>query len=162
MIGAKGKNALSATFLGSVSEAVIRSAKVPILVTKLKVVERKDGAYYCELIYGRMFDKVLYATDFSECSEALKVLNGYPKEVIVLHVLEKGESEGNVESKLKEIKFDNTEYVIAEGKPCKEILKVSEDKRCTMIVVGKSKVEGFFGTTVDCVVRRSKIPVLIV
>ncbi len=162
LIGAKGKNALSATFLGSVSEAVIKSSKVPVLVTKLKVIEKKDGAYYCELIYGRMFDKVLYATDFSECSKVEEIMDGYPKEIVILHVLEKGENMEDIRSKLEKIRFNNAEYVVVEGKPCREILNVSDDMKCTMIVVGRSKVEGFFGTTVDCVVRRSKIPVLIV
>lgn len=162
LMGAKGKNALSATFLGSVSEAVVRSSKIPVLITKLRVVERKGGAYYCELMYGRLFDKVLYATDFSEYSKVVDIIDGYPKEIVVLHVLEGGEDLDEVRSRLREMKLNNAEYLVVEGKPCKRILNVGDDMKCTLIVVGRSKVEGFFGTTVDCVVRRSQIPVLIV
>ena len=161
LMGAKGKNALSATFLGSVSEAVIRSSKIPVLITKLRVVERK-GAYYCELMYGRLFDKVLYATDFSEYSKVVEIIDGYPKEIVVLHVLEGGEDLDEARSRLKDIGLKNAEYIVMKGKPCKSILNVGDDMKCTLIVVGRSKVEGFFGTTVDCVVRRSEIPVLIV
>ncbi|AEA46173.1 universal stress protein [Archaeoglobus veneficus] len=163
LMGAKGRGMLSTTFLGSVSEGVLRTSKVPVIVTKLKVAE-KDGAYYCELALGKMLDRILYATDFSPSSEKLldyvKGMAG--REVVLLHVMEKGEDREEVESKLDSIasQLDRVEKVIAEGKPCKEILRVAKEKGATLIMVGFSG-GGIFGSTADCVVRRAEVPVFV-
>jgi len=162
LIGAKGRGALSSAFIGSVSESVIKESPVPVLVTKLKVVKKEEG-YHCELIYGKMFEKVLYATDFSEDEKKIECIKEFPsKKVIVLHVLEHGEDKEDAALKLKKIGEKlNAEHVLRDGKPCKEILKVAEDLNCTIVVMGRAKESGLFGTTVDCVLRRSGAPIFI-
>lgn len=55
--------------------------------------------------------------------------------------------------------------LIAEGDPAEEILRVGDTERCDMIVVGPGR-DGWFGRfgfgTVDRLLRRSRLPILVV
>lgn len=58
------------------------------------------------------------------------------------------------------------ETVVVEGNPVQQILKVAEEKGCDLIVMGShgqgALMDTMMGSTASRVVRRSKIPVLVV
>jgi nucleotide-binding universal stress UspA family protein len=183
-IGSRGKGILRQAFLGSVSSRVARTATVPVLLTKARVL--KDmGTVRCEKACDLMFRKVLYPTDFSECSE--RVL-GYIKEAIeagagikeavVLHVVEKGETTQEIEEAKRkareglkgvaeELKKHGVEVkvLVTSGIPSEDILKAAEEEKATIIMMG-SRGMGFIrgmllGSTSEKVVREGKVPVFL-
>ncbi len=62
--------------------------------------------------------------------------------------------------------FNDYEKIIRHGKPFAEIIKFSEERSADLIVVGSHGRTGIehvmFGSTAERLVRRSKIPVLII
>ena len=62
--------------------------------------------------------------------------------------------------------FDTDEFSIKRGNPAEQILEVSRDRNCDLIVLGThgtgEMVDLLMGSTARKVVRRSKIPVLVV
>lgn len=180
LIGARGKGVIREAFLGSVSNAVVRRAVKPVLVTKFKIAQ-KLGKAYCELIFKPMFRKILYPTDFSECAERAleyvkRVKEAGAEEVVALHVVEKGETKEEIERNKKEAekrlkgvageltKLGFTVKTLVEvGIPPKEILKVANEEKATVVMMG-SRGLGFIkgmliGSTSDRVVREAEIPV---
>ena len=142
-----------------------------------------------------MFEKILYPTDFSDVSKkALNYLaqlkKAGTKEIIVLHVIdEKGidaisryapgsaepiireiTEEAREEGKKIEKKLMQSGFIvkirIETGVPLKEILKVEEEEKVSVIVIGshgKTNLEEMFlGSVSEKVIRQSKNPVLIV
>ena len=142
-----------------------------------------------------MFEKILYPTDFSDVSKkALNYLvqlkDAGTKEIVVLHVIdEKGidaisrYAAGSAEPMIREITKEareegkkiekklmqgglNVKIRIETGVPLKEILKVEEEERVSVIVIGshgKTNLEEMFlGSVSEKVIRQSKTPVLII
>ncbi len=163
ILGSHGKGIVSEILLGSVSEGIVRRSPIPVFVVKFKIVD--------ETLFDRIFDRVLYAYDFSEDSKKLKDYVKFfsKKEVIIVHVVEKGEelSEDKIKE-LEDLKAElernaKVEILIEGGVPYKEILKVAEEKEVTLITLagkGESMILGIGGTT-DNIVRRAKIPVFV-
>jgi len=62
--------------------------------------------------------------------------------------------------------FKNYETIVKHGKPFQEILKFSEERSADLIVAGSHGRTGIehviFGSTSERIVRKSKIPVLII
>lgn len=62
--------------------------------------------------------------------------------------------------------FVTDEIVVVRGNPVEEIIKQSQERNCDLIVMGthghKSLVDAMMGSTARRVLRRSKIPVLVV
>ena len=142
-----------------------------------------------------MFKKILYPTDFSEVSKKAisyikQLKEAGTQEVVVLHVLnEKGidamaiyasgsfdellqrvEKEAademrEIEALLKESGF-KVKLRIEIGIPLTDILKVEEEERISVIVIGshgKSNVqEMLLGSVSEKVIRKSKNPVLVI
>jgi nucleotide-binding universal stress UspA family protein len=142
-----------------------------------------------------MFKKILYPTDFSDVSKkALNYLvqlkDAGTKEIVVLHVIdEKGidaiyrYAAGSAETMIREItkevreegkkiekKLVQSGFIvkirIERGIPLKEILKVEEKEKVSVIVIGshgKTNLEEMFlGSVSEKVIRQSKKPVLII
>ncbi|MDI6655340.1 MAG: universal stress protein [Candidatus Hydrothermarchaeota archaeon] len=182
LIGARGKGLIREAFLGSVSHKVVRGATKPVIVTKLKVAQ-KLGKTYCELLFKPMFRKILYSTDFSECAERAleyvkRVKEAGAEEVVALHVVEKGETKEEIErnkkeaekhleglaDELKKLGF-KVKALVEVGIPSKEILKVANEEKATIIMMG-SRGLGFvrgmlIGSTSDKVVREAEVPVFL-
>lgn len=151
IIGSKGKGVLKKALMGSVSEGVLRSAHIPVLVMKFKEDDVTSN--------GSIFDRVLFAFDNSESSQKLlEFIKKVPaKEIIALHVMEE-EIDADLILKVKS-ELENVKVMIKTGKPHKEILKTAETYNATMIAVGSGKDE--LGSTAEMVVRHAKIPVLV-
>ena len=142
-----------------------------------------------------MFEKILYPTDFSDVSKKaldylVQLKDAGTKEIVVLHVIdEKGidaisrYAAGSAEPMIREIKKEareegkkiekklmqsglNVKIRIETGVPLKEILKVEEEEKVSVIVIGshgKTNIrEMFLGSVSEKVIRKSKNPVLIV
>ncbi|WP_457548443.1 universal stress protein [Archaeoglobus sp.] len=156
VMGSRGRSTIKAILLGSTAEGVVRNSDKPVVVFKGKAF--------------KVFSKIVYAYDFSErCEYVGKFVKFVAKscnsEVIVAHVLEKGEI--IEESKLDEIEQDfrsegiNVEIVVGEGNPSKEIVRIAEKEGATCIFVGRSREGGILGSTADFVIRYSKVPVFV-
>jgi nucleotide-binding universal stress UspA family protein len=177
LMGSRGKGILKEILLGSVSEGVVRRATTPVLIVKSKVV-KMGRSVECELIAGRLFEKILYAHDLSKYSDEVldyvrqAALAG-GKEVVIVHVVEnKRKKDGSdAEKKLDEVKRElekdgvNVKVVIKSGTPYKEIINTAKEENATLIMMGSRGlgfVEGMLlGSTTDAVVRHSKIPVFV-
>ena len=158
IMGSRGRSTIKAILLGSTAEGVVRNSDKPVVVFKNHT--------------PKVFSKIVYAYDFSErCEEVGKFVKFVAKscnsEVIVAHILEKGEI--IEESKLDEIEQDfgsegiNVRIVIGEGSPSKENVRITEKEGATCIFVGRSgKKSGVLGSTADFVIRYSKVPVFVV
>ncbi len=184
LLGARGKGLIREAFLGSISYNVVRSATKPVLVMKFKTVQRA-GKMCCELVCRPMFRKILYPTDFSECSErTLKYVNEAidsgtgVEEVVIIHVVDKGEIPEELEEnkrKAKTVLEDlkgaiqkkdvKIKTLITTGIASEEILRVAQEENVSIIMIG-SRGLGFIkgmllGSTSDRVIRRAEIPVFL-
>jgi len=149
------------------------------------------------MVKGRMamFDKILYPTDFSD--EALKAMDfvvslkdAGAKEVVALHVIEKGgfdaiaryaikdivEIEKNMKRRaMKEMrpiedalekKGFKVKVIIVTAVPYMGILDIEKKEKVSAIVMGsrgKTNItEILLGSVSEKVVRRAKVPVLVV
>ena len=142
-----------------------------------------------------MFEKILYPTDFSE--EANKALDfvislkdAGAKEVVILHVIEKGSFDAiaryatkdilDIEKNLTKLAFDEikpieerlkkkgftVKVLIRRAVPYMGILEVEKEEKTSAIVIGSHGVtniaEILLGSVSEKVVRRAKAPVLVV
>ena len=143
-----------------------------------------------------MFEKILYPTDFSDVAKKafqyvkqLKEADG--KEVVILHVIDQSNLELlstystiqdylNIEKEIKEKASEEIEFLVNElkqlgfsvkariekGLPFREVLRVAEEEKPSVIVVGshgKSNLEEILiGSVSAKVVRKVRYPVLVV
>jgi len=142
-----------------------------------------------------MFAKILYPTDFSDVSKkALAYLkrlkDAGAKEIVILHVIDERKIEaivlygrGNscvfidnmeqearrevtaIEKELRDSGFE-VKARIETGIPLREILRVEEEEKVSLIVIGshgKTNIkEMLMGSVSEKVVRRAKNPVLVI
>lgn len=178
MMGARGKNPIQSILLGSVSANVIRSAKTPVLLMRfLPESGAMDG-------HRNLFTSVLVPVDFSGPSkQTLALVKGIPTpgRVILLYVVDKGESETEIQAavqaareNLKSIQQDlaaagiTAEARVHVGYPPDEINATAERDDVTLILMSPQG-EGwtrelralFIGSTTNAVIRRAHRPVLI-
>jgi nucleotide-binding universal stress UspA family protein len=178
IMGARGKNTIRNILLGSVSANVIRHAKVPVLLMRF-TPESGD-------IHGHrnLFSRVLVPVDFSGPSEqTLALVKAIPTtgRVILLHVVDKGESETEIKEavqaareKMMPIQQDlatagiTVDIRVHVGYPPDEINATAERDDVTLILMSPHG-EGwtrelralFIGSTTNAVMRRANRPVLI-
>jgi nucleotide-binding universal stress UspA family protein len=143
-----------------------------------------------------MFEKILYPTDFSDVAKKafqyvkqLREADG--KEVVILHVIDQSNLELlstystiqdylNIEKEIKEKASEEIEFLVNElkqigfsvktriekGLPFREVLRVAEEEKPSVIVVGshgKSNLEEILiGSVSEKVVRKVRYPVLVV
>lgn len=188
VMGSHGRSLVEEMLLGSTTENVLRHATVPLLVEKFQVKEKGDEIVLSHK-HENPFEKVLYPTDFSECSLSvmpyLKQLKGAGTKKIVIahiqdmtklapHLLDKlPEFEDIDTGRLEEIKKElidagipDVKTVLAEGVPFIEIEAISNAEDVGMIAIGshgKSMVrEMLLGSVSGKIVRRSRKPVLVI
>lgn len=142
-----------------------------------------------------MFTRILYPTDFSDVSKKAlayikQLKEAGTKEIIVLHVIDERQIEavvlygrGNsrvfvdtmerearrevaaIEKELRDYGFVVSSIVTA-GIPLREIVKVEEDEKASLVVIGShgktNLKEMLIGSVSEKVIRRSKSPVLVI
>lgn len=181
VMGARGKSQIKELLLGGVSTKVVRHAKTNLLIMRYKLVEGLEGVKH-EKFCPMMFSKVLLPTDFSEPAEKtlsfMKEIKGI-QEIVVLNVVNKGETEEEIEENVNEAK-KNLEDIKEElglagfmvkdhvrvGNIPEEIISTAEDEDVSLIAMSPHG-KGWFkellvGSTTCAVVRRAKRPVLVV
>lgn len=136
-----------------------------------------------------MVEKVVFPFDFSKFSEQVvsyivKLKNFGLKEVVVVNVLEYEEFTSRSSSKLeieeyRKRNFERMKYIKEEleenglkvtlrvefGIPSKVIVSISEEEKAQLIVIastGAGFTPTLIGSTVQNVIRLSKIPVLVI
>ncbi len=181
VMGARGKSQIKDLLLGSVSTKVVRHAKTNILIMRYKLVEDLEGVKH-EKFCPMIFSKVLIPTDFSEfAGDTIFFVKNIKeiKEIDLLNVVSKGETEEEIEenvndakNKLSDIKeelaqagFMVKEYVRVGNIP-EEIISTAENEDVSLIAISPHG-KGWFkellvGSTSCAVVRRANRPVLVV
>jgi nucleotide-binding universal stress UspA family protein len=166
ILGSKGHKGVKIA-LGGVSEEVVRKARKPILIAKIRYSDDSvlpppdpfEGPILVAMAFDTEADAVL--------SCAFSAAKAAEKSVILLHVLELGEAAGVVVDKLFEIaklfseKGVSVNYKVLVGNPAKVILREAERTGAKLIVIGGRTAASHLGTTLDIVLRRSEANILI-
>jgi nucleotide-binding universal stress UspA family protein len=178
MMGARGKNTIQSILLGSVSASVIRRATTPVLIMRFPEATGDTGAR------RNLFSRILIPVDLSGPSlDALAMVKDISPagKVILLHVVDKGESEAEIGEAVKTArkrleaagKGLAASGIIADvlvhvGYPPDEITATAERDDVSLILMSP-RGEGwtrelralFLGSTTNAVVRRAHCPVLV-
>jgi nucleotide-binding universal stress UspA family protein len=180
IMGARGKNPIQSILLGSVSATVIRRATTNVLLMRYPS-DKGMGEKSC----ARIFSKVLIPTDFSKpAGNAVALVQELRAvgQVVLFHVVDKGESEKEIQEhvqaakeKLKKIEEEfvragfNAISRVRVGYPPDEIISAAGNDDVSVIVLspyGEGWVRDLkafvVGSTTSAVTRRANRPVLIV
>jgi nucleotide-binding universal stress UspA family protein len=176
VMGTHGRSGFERLVLGSVAEKVLRKAACPVLTVPFTATEVVPAP--------PLFKRILCAVDFSTCSmHALEYAMSLAQEanafLAVAHVvdlsprsvgeeLQKLEDEGRdglSRAVPDEVRiYCTVETLMARGVPYREILRLANEQRSELIVLGihgRSAAEMFFmGSTTNQVVRHATCPVL--
>lgn len=181
VMGARGKSPIKNLFLGSVSTNIVRHAKTHLLIMRYKLVEGLEGVKH-EKFCPMIFSRVLLPTDFSEpASKTISFMKKIKdiKEIILLNVVNKGETEEEIEENVNEAKkklgnikgeLGRAGFIVKDhvrvGNLPEEIISTSEDDDVSLIAMSPHG-KGWFkellvGSTTCAVARRANRPVLVV
>jgi nucleotide-binding universal stress UspA family protein len=184
--GSHGKLPMEEMFFGSVSEAVARSCKVPILLLRYEMLKEAEQTARLADYAARMFHKVLFPSDFTDSSGGaqqtladLKKLGA--EEVVTLHVVDTKRMETETQSKevldncyedADEIADDLHKRTFKVSTMCKtgdtvsEILGTADEVEATMIIMGshgKGLIREWLDGSVSLsVLRQADRPVMVV
>ena len=181
IMGARGINPIAELLLGSVSSTVLRQTKINVLVMHFNP-EQEDPDAACDTSHQKLFSRILVPADFSpSAGDALSFIKIIPsiKEVILLHVVNRAESQPGIEvaiqeaeARLAEMRDDLTgsgpavKYHIRVGDPTEMILSVAKEDNVSLIAMsayGTARFEEMLvGSTTFTVVRRTRKPVLVI
>ncbi len=178
VVGSRGQSPLEQRYIGSTVRNIARTAVRPLLVQRIG--ERDDEH---EVEREHLFERVLYATDFSENAEhafeQFEHLETPTQEATLLHVAPPGrraESEtedvpdaevrlGKLADKLEGMGIDAT-IAVREGEAVEEILAAESEFDPTTILMGsrgKSRLRRLLlGSTSQDVIAQSNANVLVV
>ena len=172
--------------LGSHTLGLIRRATIPILVNKYMVRFEREGELVTQ-VNGRIFAKPLLATDWSKPSEkameVLMALKGSVEKAMVAHIIEVKIAKGHDKSGLERLEKEsekrlkeycdtlkkngiNAESHLSSGKSAHEIIRVSRERKASMIIMGTTGKDRFkefwLGSVSHRVAEESELPVLLV
>ncbi|MBE0425962.1 MAG: universal stress protein [Nitrospirae bacterium] len=185
--GRQKRGILGEIFIGSNTDKVIRYGKFPVYIPKYPAVcggDKEECERYCE----RLFSRILYPTDWSDCAkEALLHLKGLKdagvEEVIIAHVMnEKAMKlqppdifrafEREDKKKLEEVKHELEEEglkvktSLSVGNARADLIKIAKEENISLIVMGahgKGYIEGIlWGSVSRNVVEYSDRSVLLI
>lgn len=185
--GRQKKGIVGEIFIGSNTDKVIRYGSIPVYIPKYPAIFSEDKEAYtrfCE----RLFSKILYPTDWSDCAkEALRYLKGLKDagvdEVIVVHVMDEKAMklqppdifrmfEKTDKEKLEEVKQEleregfRVKTHLHVGKAGADLIRIAKERGVSLIVMGshgKGYVEGIlWGSVSRNVVEYSDRPVLLI
>lgn len=175
VIGTHGRTGLGRLLLGSVAEQVLRGASCPVLAVKNGPLTPK-------------MQTILLPTDLSESSEsalgtAFSLARDYHARLIVLRVASYGsavpysefermlkDSYGyrrELEDRLRRCQKPacNAEFRVEEGDPADQILRIAQETRCDLIVMGTHSRTGLrrllMGSVAEKTLRSALCPVLL-
>jgi len=176
VVGSRGKSPLRERFIGGTARNVARTAVRPLLVQR--IVESEEEL---EVANEHLFQRILYATDFSENAERafeqFQYLQEATQEATLLHVAPPGrrpESDGveDAQARLDALADDletsgiDTTTVVREGEAVEEILAAEAAADPTTILMGsrgRSRIRRLLlGSTSEAVTARGDSNVLLV
>ena len=144
IVGSRGKSPLENRIIGSTARNLTRTTIAPLLVNR---IER--GVESPELVREHLFDRVLYATDFSENAdrafEAFSYLRHATVDAMLVHVRtpkDPGPESGDPRDRLSELAGRlaewgiETDVEIRQGDPAEELLAVEEAYSATTTLLG--------------------------
>jgi nucleotide-binding universal stress UspA family protein len=142
IVGSRGKSPLENRLIGSTVRNLARTTVIPLLVNR---IER--GAEDPDVLREHLFQRVLYATDFSETAErafnAFSYLRHATREATLVHVeTPKDSLDSDPETELRSLADRleewniDTETQIRAGDPAEEILAVEEAVTPTTTLIG--------------------------
>jgi nucleotide-binding universal stress UspA family protein len=181
MMGARGRSLIESAILGSTSRGVLQHGDRDLLLMRYKLLDTMEKGTY-EKYCARIFSKVLVPTDLSEPSEAvLSILRNILGigEIILLHVVSKGETKEEIDgetsratetlneiaSKIREGNVTVTPKVVV-GNAVEQIRKVADAEDVSLIAMsaqGRAALrKGRIGSTAYDVANSASRPVLII
>lgn len=176
-MGARGKSRIRSALLGSASRNVLTFGDTHLMVMRYKTLEGGAMDKYC----ARVFNKVLFPTDFSQPAEAalsfLKDMGGIG-ELVLLNVVSKGETDEEIEANESDAKEKMGEIVqelsksgikvtskVMVGHPVEVIRSEAENEDASLIAMssqGSVAIKrGRIGSTAYDVANSANRPVLI-
>lgn len=187
IMGAHGKGFVQGLILGSVTNNVLKHSQIPVLVYKLKVVDAFDKLTF-QLVSERLFEKILFPTDWSPCAMAaiqylIQLKSGGVQEVVICRIEDEAKVKNVSEERLAEILRENEvnliqlkqdleaydlkiKPILKVGKPALEIASIADEEGVSLIVMGyhgKGFFKGMFlGSVSSKVLELSKQPILLV
>jgi nucleotide-binding universal stress UspA family protein len=143
IVGSRGQSPLENRVIGSTARNLSRTTVVPLLVNRIeREADRPD------VLREHLFQRVLYATDFSENAdrafEAFSYLRHATQEATLVHVESPKEPAtdpaaadqlADLESRLGQWEID-TETQVRSGDPAEEILAAEDEVTPTTILLG--------------------------
>ncbi|MBI4684739.1 MAG: universal stress protein [Nitrospirae bacterium] len=185
--GRQKKGIFGEIFIGSTTDKVIRYGHFPVYVPKYPATFLEDKKA-CERLCERVFHKILYPTDWSDCAEiASKYLRGLKdagvEEVVVAHVMDEKAMRLQPADRFKEFKeIDQKKLELIRqdigmegikvkthlhvGKAGTDLIKIAQEEDVSLIIMGshgKGYVEGMlWGSVSRNVVEYSDRPVLLI
>jgi len=186
-MASSGKGRAREFLLGSTSFGVLRSAPIPVLINKFEVTE-KGGRTIVTPACSSIFRKALVPIDFSSCTEMCAELLPQLarlglREAVLFHVVEGARANLDDDDKFKQAmdevmsKMDNLKQRLTEqgcqttthvhfGTVSYNILEASRELSVSLIILGAHRKsllrEIALGGNSETVVRRSKVPLLII
>jgi nucleotide-binding universal stress UspA family protein len=165
-----GRSGLSRLLLGSTAETVLRSARVPLFLSRSFSPDPRPGP----------FREFLLPLDGGEASRSaipalLPFVTGVDARVTLLHVLERpgppphwlnpGDPEGSAEKELRRALVP-VEIELRSGAPADGILEACRGRNADLLVMSTHARSGparwILGSVTEEVLRRSPLPLLIV
>jgi len=181
VVGARGKSRVEGILLGSVSTAVLRRSRTNVLIMRHKIIDEMMGKTYekfCPMILFR----VLCPVDFSQFSDSAialaSTIHGVG-EVILLHVVSKGETGAEIEEATRTANIQigairdslaakglKARAIVRRGGPVHEITRIADEEDVSVIWMN-SHEKGWFrelllGSTAFTVAMNAKRPVIII
>jgi nucleotide-binding universal stress UspA family protein len=187
VVGKQSRSRVLERYLDATSEGVLKGAECPVLVTKYHVVAEL-GPEECERVCGHMFQRVLYATDWSAAAEdALRVVRGFrelgTETVLAVHVLDRGllghlsaqqaeeyarRDRERLDELARRLRFHglDVETRFRVGKAPEEIEREAATRGIHLVVMGYVGRSGWrnavWGSTTERVVRHTAQAVLVI
>lgn len=144
IVGSRGKSPLANRVIGSTARNLARTSIVPLLVNRVER-ETEDP----DVVRQHLFQRILYATDFSENAErafgAFSYLRHATREATLVHVRtpkDPGPEDGDSAEKLAELAGRlegwgiDTRTEIRQGDPADEILAAEAEHDPATILIG--------------------------
>jgi nucleotide-binding universal stress UspA family protein len=181
VVGARGNSLVEGILLGSVSMAVLRRSRTNVLIMRHKIIEELKAKIY-EMFCPMILFRILCPIDFSKYSDSAIALISTTKgvgEVILLHVVSQGETEGEIEDAVRTAKGQidairsslaaqgiKVRTIVRTGDPTFEITRTAEEEDVSVIWMS-SHGKGWFrelllGSTAHTVAMNAKRPVMII
>ncbi len=187
VVGKQSRSRVLERYLDATSEGVLKGADCPVLVTKYHVVAEL-GPEECERVCGHMFQRVLYATDWSQAAEdSLRVVRRLgeagTESVVAVHVLDRGllghvsaeqaeeyarRDRERLDDLARRLRFHGLEVEtrFRVGKAPEEIGREAASRGIHLVVMGYVGRSGWrnavWGSTTERVVRHTAQAVLVI